>query len=77
MARALEDERLLGLIQKHTPILAAFVNNPEFCCRSLGDFRRLGFLPIDREKLENLIREASELQYDYFVKDEKREEKKE
>ena len=77
LARALEDERLLGLIQKHTPILAAFVNNPEFCCRSLGDFRRLGFLPIDREKLENLIREASELQYDYFVKDEKREEKKE
>ena len=53
----------MEILMRLTPVLGgmALENNPEFSGGGLADFRGMGFLPIDPDKLEQAIEELKEL----------------
>ena len=63
IATLAENEKALSILFRLTPPIGGMAKekNPEFAYFGLSDFLYLDFLPIDREKLEEAIREISDL----------------
>ena len=58
-----ENEEALGILFSLVPPIGGMAKgkDPEFGYHSLADFRHLGFLPVEAEKLEEAIRRISDL----------------
>lgn len=58
-----ENEQALGILFSLVPPIGGMAKgkDPEFGCSSLAEFRYLSFLPFDPEKLEEAIKQISEL----------------
>ena len=58
-----ENEKALGILFRLVPPLGDMAQDPasDFSTSALGEFRHIGFLPIDPEKLEQAIAEISNL----------------
>ena len=58
-----QNEDAMAILLRLTPALAGMAaeNNPEFSNGSLADFRGMGFLPIEPDKLEQAIEEIKDL----------------
>ena len=58
-----QNEDAMAILMRLTPALGGMAaeNNPEFSNGGLADFRGMGFLPIEPEKLEQAMEELKEL----------------
>jgi alpha-L-rhamnosidase len=58
-----QNEDAMAILLRLTPALAGMAkeNNPEFSGGGLADFRSMGFLPVEPDKLEQAIAELKEL----------------
>jgi alpha-L-rhamnosidase len=58
-----QNEDAMAILLRLTPALAGMAkeNNPEFSGGGLADYRGMGFLPVEPEKLEQAIAELKEL----------------